>query len=118
MSGHEIVGMFPAWKGFDGVEPHCNVLVLGGDVEAEFLRRIVEVAGQRQIGDARPRAEQERPARKALVDNAEVVVDAALEKSEHGRIARRFGETPQETIRPQKPLYLFITQHNPPPPPT
>src|SRR5260370_6628620 len=65
------------------------------------------------MGDGRPRAEQERPAREALVDNGEVIVGAALEKSEHGRVARRFSETPQEAIRPEKAVDFLIVEDDP-----
>src|SRR5262249_57967291 len=94
-AGTQGVAVFPARKYVDEREPHRDVLVLAGDVEAEFLRRIVEISDQREIGDGRASAEQEGPRREPLVDDGDVVVDAPLEEREHGRIARRFGETPQ-----------------------
>mgnify|MGYP000137249053 CR=1 FL=1 len=57
---HQVIGMLPARQRFDAVEPNRDVLVLGGDIEAEFLRRIVEISDQREIGDGRPRAEHAR----------------------------------------------------------
>jgi hypothetical protein len=42
MSGHQIVGMFPARQRLDAIEPGGDVLVLGGDIEAELLGRIVQ----------------------------------------------------------------------------
>src|SRR5262249_53423774 len=89
MPRHQVIGMLPARQRFDAVEPYRDVLVLGGDIEAEFLRRIVEISDQREIGDGRARAEQEGPRREPLLDDGDVVVDAPLEEREHSRIRRR-----------------------------
>src|SRR5262249_40171550 len=113
MARHQVVGMLPARQRFDAIEPNRDVLVVGGDVEAEFLCRIVEISDQREIGDGRARAEQEGPRREPLVEDGDVVVDASLEEREHGRIARRFGETPQEAIGPEKAVDLLIVEDDP-----
>src|SRR5262249_49109359 len=113
MARHQVVGMLPARQRFDAVEPYRDVLVLSGDIEAEFLRWIVEISDQREIGDGRARAEQEGPRREPLVDDGDVVVDAPLEEREHGRIARRLGETPQEAIGAKKAVDLLIVEDDP-----
>src|SRR5262249_2867298 len=63
--------------------------------------------------DGRARAEDERRTRQALVENGNGVVDAALEEREHGRVAGRFGETPQEAIRSEKAVDLLIVEDDP-----
>ena len=63
MAGHQVVRMRPAGKRLDAAEPRSDVLVFGRDVEAEFLRRIVEITSKGYVGDGRLRAEEIGPAR-------------------------------------------------------
>ena len=105
--------MLPSRQRFDAVEPYRDVLVLPWNVEAEFVRRIVEVGHQREIGDGRPRAQHEWAGREPLVDNGEVVVDAPLEEREHGGIARRLGEKPQKAIGTEKAIDLLVVKDDP-----
>src|SRR5262245_59914105 len=58
---HEVVRVFPARERLDAIEPDRDVLVLRRNVEAELLRRIVEIADQRKVGDGRSRTQHERP---------------------------------------------------------
>src|SRR5215510_11985101 len=113
MARHQVVGMLPSRQRFDAVEPYRDVLVLGGDIEAEFFRRIVEISDQREIGDGRARAEQEGPRREPLVDDGDVVVDAPLEARERVWIARRFGETSLKAIGAEKAVGLLIVEDAP-----
>src|SRR5205809_6030038 len=83
------------------------------DVEAEFLRRVIEISGERHVRDGRAVAEQEFPALKPLVDDAEIAVDASLEEREHGRIARGLREVLQEAIRPKEAVDLLIVENYP-----
>jgi hypothetical protein len=53
MTRHQIIGMRPAGQRFHAAEPRRDILVLCGDVEAEFLGRIVKVADKRNVGDGR-----------------------------------------------------------------
>src|SRR5262249_2562279 len=110
MAGHQIVGMLPARQRLDALEPGRDVLVLGGDVEAEFLGRIVKIGDKRKVGDAGAVADNVGASGEALVENAKRVVDAPLEKAEHGRVARRFGEGAQEAIRPEIAVDLLIVE--------
>ena len=52
-------------------------------------------------------------ARQPLVENAERVVDAALEEIHHRGISGRLGEIAQEAIRPEKTVDLLIVEYDP-----
>src|SRR5438093_12880750 len=93
MAGHQVVGMLPARQRLDALEPGGDILVLGGDVEAELIGRVVEIGDERKVGDGRAVADKVGASREPLVENAKRVVDAPLEKGEHGGIARRPGES-------------------------
>src|SRR3954469_6766580 len=113
MAWHQVVGMLPPRQRLDAVAPNRDVLVLPRNVEPEFIRRIVEVGRQREIGDGGARAQHERAGREPLVDNGEVVVDAPLEEREYGGIARRLGEKPQKAIGPEKAVDLLVVENDP-----
>src|SRR4051812_18938580 len=83
------------------------------DVEAEFLDRIVEVAGERDVRDGRPVAEQEFVPLEPLVDDAQIAVDAALEERKHCGIPRWLGEVFQEPVRTEKTIDLLIVEDDP-----
>src|SRR5204863_3244584 len=59
MSRHQIVRMLPARQRLDAVEPLADRGVRGGNVEAELLGRIVEIADHRDVGDGRSLAQHE-----------------------------------------------------------
>src|SRR2546421_12649968 len=105
--------MFPARQRLDAIEPDRDVAVLRGNIESKLLGRIVEIADQRQVGDGWPRAQNERSGREPLIDDGEVAVDAALEESEHGWIARWLGEVAQESIGTEKAVDLLIIEDDP-----
>ena len=50
---HEVIRVRPAGHGFDAVEPGADIHVLRGNVEAELVGRIIEVAGHGDVGDGR-----------------------------------------------------------------
>jgi hypothetical protein len=56
MPWHQLIGMLPSRQRLDAVHPSADVGMVLGDVEAEFFRRIVDVARKRDVGDCRPRA--------------------------------------------------------------
>src|SRR4051812_13588392 len=105
--------MLPARQRLDAAEPGRDVAVSSGDVEAEFLGRIIEIGAERDVGDGRARAENERPASKPFVDNGKIAVDAALQKRHHRRVARRLGEILQEAIRPEEAVDLLVVEDDP-----
>src|SRR3954463_11325976 len=113
MPRHQVVGMLPARQRLDAIEPYRDVLMLPRNVEAEFVRRIVEISRQREIGDGGARAQHEWTGREPLVDNGEVVVDAPLEEREHGGIAWRLGEKPQKAIGTEKAVDLLVVENDP-----
>src|SRR5215470_19222418 len=88
MAGHQVVGMLPARQRLDALEPGGDVLVLAGDVEAELFRRIIEIGNERKVGDGGAVADNVGPSGEPLVENAKRIVDASLEKGEHGGVAR------------------------------
>ena len=85
----------------------------GRNVEAELFRRIIKVGDQRQVGDGRLRTKNVMAAGEALVDDAEGIVDAALEKFHHRRMAGGLGKIAQEAIRPEKAVDLLIVENDP-----
>src|SRR6185503_18100227 len=113
MSGHQIVGMPPSRQRLHPLAPGSDRRMILADVEAEFLDGIVEIAGKRHVGDGRLLAKQEFAALEPLVDDAEIAVDASLEKGEHRRIARWLGEILQEAIGAEKPVDLLIVEDDP-----
>src|ERR1035437_10287840 len=54
ISRHQLVRMLPAGQGFHAVEPRPDCRMILDDVEAEFLGRIIQIAGHRDVGDGRP----------------------------------------------------------------
>ena len=58
-------------------------------------------------------AQDERPVGKALVDDGEIVVDAALEERHHRRIAGRPREVLQEAVGPEKAVDLLVVEDDP-----
>src|SRR5262245_29247722 len=113
MAGHQVIGMFPARQRLDAIEPGSNVLVRRCDIEAELVRRIIEIGDEREVGDGGPIAENVRPRGKPLVENSERVVDAPLEEGKHRRIARRLGEAAQEAIGAEESIDLLIVEDHP-----
>src|SRR5437868_1620602 len=79
MAGHQVIGMLPARQRLDALEPGRDVLVLGGDVEAELIRRIIEIGDQREVCDGRAVTDNIGTSREPFVENAEHVIDAAFE---------------------------------------
>ena len=105
--------MLPARQRLDAIEPGGDVLVLGRDVEAELLGRIIHVGDQRQVRDGRPRPEHEIARRQPLVDDRQIAVDPPLEEGEHGRVAGRPGEKAQEPVGPEIAVDLLIVEDDP-----
>jgi len=93
--------MGPAWERLDAVEPGSDVLVARGDVETELLRRVIEVADQRKVGDGRLSAYDKGPGGEPLVEYPEYVVDPSLEEFQHRRMAGRFGQRAQKRYGPR-----------------
>src|SRR5689334_18802487 len=91
MPRHQLVRMLPAGQRLHALAPCADRRMILADVEAEFFRRIVEVAGKRHVRDGRTIAKQEFASFEPLVDDPEIAVDAALEERKHGRIAGRLG---------------------------
>ena len=85
----------------------------GRNVEAELFRRIIEIGDQRQVGDGRVRSENVGAAGEALVDDAERIVDAALEEFHHRWMAGGLCKIAQEAIRPEKAVDLLIIENDP-----
>src|SRR5262245_14944445 len=46
MAGHQIVRMLPAGQRLDALKPGRDVLVLGRDVEAELIGRIIQIGNE------------------------------------------------------------------------
>src|SRR5262245_11497923 len=105
--------MLPARQRLDALEPGRNVLVLSGNVEAELVGRIVEGGDERKVGDGRVVTDDVGASGEPLVENAKRVVDAPLEKREHGRVARRPGEGAQKAIGPEITVDLLIVEDDP-----
>ena len=89
------------------------MLELRGDIEAKLLCRIIEIAGERDVGDGRFIAQHERRLRKPLIDDPEIAVDAALQKGLDGRIAGRAREIFQEPVRSQESVDFLIVENDP-----
>src|SRR5438309_585149 len=113
MTGHQIIGMFPAGERLDALEPAGDVLVLGGNIETEFVRGIIEVSHQRDIGDRGACAQDKGRLRQALVEDRECIVDAALEKREYLRMAGRARNKAQEPIRAEIAVDLLVVEKDP-----
>ncbi len=75
--------------------------------------RIIEITRERDIGDGRVIADDERRTRQPLVENAERVVDPALQERHRARIAGGFGEVAQEAIRPEIAVELLVVEDDP-----
>src|SRR5215469_3531589 len=105
--------MRPTGKRFDAAEPGGNVLVLRSYVEAEFLRRVVEVADEREVGDGRLRPDDVAAAGEPLVQYSEHVVDSPLEEFQHRRMAWRLRQRAQEAVRPDIAADLLIVEDDP-----
>src|SRR5262249_24901298 len=86
---------------------------LSGDLETEFLRRVIEVAGQRYIGDGRLRAQNKGAARQALVENGQRAFSAALKQIEHRRMAGRLSANAKETAGAEVATELLIVEDDP-----
>ena len=113
MTGHQVVGMRPAGQSLHAVEPRADVLVLSRDVEAELLGRIIEIAGQRYVGDGRRDAQNVRTTRQALVENGQCAVGPALEEFHHRRMAGWFREVVQEAVGPERAADLLVVEDDP-----
>src|SRR4051794_29229016 len=113
MTRHQIIRVLPAWKRFDAIKPGGDVLVLSRYVETEFVRRIIEIADQRNVGDRGAFAQDEGRLRQALVHNRKRVVDAALEKREHLRMPRWSSDEAQEAIRTEIAVDLLVIEDDP-----
>jgi hypothetical protein len=105
--------MLPARQCLDALQPGRNVAVFGRDVEPKFLWRIIKVSNQRKVGDRHPVTQNVGPRCEPLVDNAEVVVDAALQKSQNGRITRRPRQCAQEAVGAEIAVDLLVVEDDP-----
>jgi hypothetical protein len=105
--------MRPTGQCLDAVEPGGDVLVVRRNVKAEFLRRVVEVADERQVGDRWLRTDDVGAAGEPLVEYAEHVVDPALEEFQHRRMAGRFRQRAQEAVRTEIAADLLIVEDDP-----
>ena len=56
MARHQIIRMRPPGQGLHARKPRADILVFAGDVETEFLGRVVEIGAIRNVGDGRPLA--------------------------------------------------------------
>ena len=68
--------MSPGGQGFDPAKPSADVLILLTDIEAQFLRRIVEVTDQGKVGDGGLIAEYIEAISEVLIEDAKRTVDA------------------------------------------
>src|SRR4051812_40881018 len=105
--------MLPVRKRLEAIEPWPDRGMIFADVEAELFDRIVEVSTQGQVSDGRARSKQERRLFQPLVEDGEVAVDAALEKTEHGLVRRRFGPILQEAVGPEITVDLLVVEDDP-----
>jgi hypothetical protein len=102
MTGHQVIRMRPAGQSLHAVEPRADVLVLSGDVETELLGRIIEITGQRYVGDGRRDTQNVRTTRQTPVENRHCAVGPALEEFHHRRMAGWFREVAQEAVWPER----------------
>src|SRR5579883_1413931 len=112
MSRHQLVRMPPSRQRLDALHPGADRRIVLGHVEVEFFRRIVYVAGERYVGDGRTCAQQKGGLGEALVDDAEVVGEAAFEKGFAARIASG-RKIAQEAIGPEKAVDFLIVENDP-----
>src|SRR5947209_20163533 len=113
MPRHHIIRVRAARQYFDALAPFGDRWMILADVETEFFDRIKEISGERYVRDCRPLTEQEIPALEPFVDDAEIAVDAPLEKRMDSGISRRLHPVPQKTIRPQESIDLLIVEDDP-----
>src|SRR5262252_3439370 len=99
--------MRPTGQCLHTITPGADIFKLRGDIEAKLLRRIKEIAGERDVGDGWFVAQHERRLRKPLIDDSEIAVDAALQKRQDGRITGRAREIFQESV------HFLIVENDP-----
>src|SRR5215470_9456460 len=98
MSRHQLVRMLPSRQRFHAFHPGADRRIVPGYVEAEFFRRVIHVGRERYVRDGRTLAQEIRGGAKPLVDDAEIICEAALEERFSAGISRR-REIAQETVR-------------------
>src|SRR5215510_3214432 len=113
MARHQVVGVLPARQRRDALEPGRDVLVLAGNVEAELIRRIIEIGNERKVGDGRAVTDNVSVSGEPLVENAKRIVDAPLEKGEHSGVAWRPGESAEKAIGAEIAVDLLIVEDDP-----
>ena len=86
--------------------------MVAGDIETEFVNRVVEVADERNVGDCRARPKHERRLREPLVQDRERIVDAALEKRHPARVVFR-GKVLEEAVRTEIAVDLLVIEQQP-----
>src|SRR5215468_5722926 len=109
---HQLVGMLPSGQRLDAFHPGADRRIVLGDIEAEFFRRVVHIACERYVRDGGTCAQEIGGLGEALVDDAEIVGEAALEERLGARISRG-GEIAQEAIRSKIPVDLLIIENDP-----
>src|SRR5580700_935104 len=112
MARHQLIGMLPSGQRLDALHEGADRRMVLGDVEAEFVRWIIEIANHRKVGDGRTVAKQEGGGREALVDDAERVGKSPLEKCFDGLIAGR-RKIAQKTVGPEIAIDLLVVEDDP-----
>src|ERR1700730_5282337 len=107
MARHQLIGMLPSRQRLDALHEGADRRIVLGDVEAEFVCRVIEVGDERDVRDGWPRAEEEGGACEPLVDDREIVAEAALQERLRAGIARE-RKIPQETVRSEKAVDLLV----------
>src|SRR5512136_1949109 len=105
--------MLPAWQRPHAFEPSSDRRMIFGDVESEFLSRIIKIAGHRYVGDGRLVADEELPPCQSLVDDSKVAVDAPLKIRQYCRVAWGLCEIFQEPERTEEAVDLLIVVNDP-----
>src|SRR5215467_5997402 len=104
--------MPPSRQRLDAVHPGADRLIILGDVEAEFFCRVVHVARERDVRDGGTCAQEIGSLAEPLVDDAEIVGEAALKERFRAWISRR-RKIAQEAIWPQKAVEFLIIENDP-----
>src|SRR5512136_2095311 len=105
--------MLPAWQRPHAFEPSSDRGIIFGDVESEFLGRVIKIAGHGNIGDGRLVAYEEQPPCQSLVDDSKVAVDAPLKKRQYCWVAWGLCEILQEPQRTEEAVDLLIVENDP-----
>src|SRR6266852_6084395 len=112
ISWHQLVRMLPPGQRLDAFHPGADRRIILGDIEAEFFSRVIHVARERYVRDGGTCAQEIGGLGEPLVDDAEIVGEAAFEERLGARIAHR-GEVAQEAIGSQKAVDFLIIENDP-----